>query len=103
MNGRIPGKHKMLRLTSILFIVLLLAACGSKLNEDNFDQIENGMAKEKVFEILGKPAETSSMQMGGLSGTSAVWEDDSVRITVQFLNGKVKLKQFTRSENSPVE
>ena len=91
------------RLLSLLVILLWLSACGSKLNEETFDRIKNGMPKEEVIAILGQPTETSALQLGGLSGTSAVWEDDTTRITIQFINDKVQVKQFTRSENSPTD
>ena len=90
-------------LIPLLALLLLMTACGSKLNEENFDRINNGMPKEDVIAILGQPTETSALQLGGLSGTSAVWEDDTTRITIQFINDKVKVKQFTRSENSPID
>jgi len=91
------------RLLPLLVILLWLSACGSKLNEENFDRINNGMPKEEVIAILGQPTETSSLQLGDLSGTSAVWEDGTTRVTIQFINDKVKVKQFTRSDNSPIE
>lgn len=89
----------------LLITLLILAACdsSSKLDQENFDRIENGMPREEVIALLGEPADTSNLQLGGLSGTSAVWEDDTTRITIQFINDKVKVKQFTRSENEPVE
>lgn len=90
------------RTIPVLAALLLLTACGSKLSEENFDQIENGMAKDEVIELLGKPDETSSLELGGLSGTSAVWDDGNKRITIQFINNKVKVKQYTSSENSPI-
>lgn len=83
--------------------MLLLTACSSKLSEENFDQIENGMAKEDVIDLLGKPTETSSLELGGLSGTSAVWDDGNKRITIQFINNKVKVKQYTSSDNNPID
>lgn len=87
----------------MLLLVGLLAACGSKLSTENFERIENGMSEVQVIAILGEPTGTASLQLGGLSGTSAVWEDGTTRISVQFFNGAVKLKQFTRSENDPIE
>ena len=77
-------------------LLLALAGCGSKVNEENFARIENGMTEQQVFDILGKPTETSSMGALGVSGSSAVWSDDGTRISVQFVNGKVRLKQFDR-------
>lgn len=95
----------MLRNIPLLIALLILAACdsSSKLNQENFDRIENGMPRQDVIALLGEPTDTSSLQLGELSGTSAVWEDGTTRITIQFINDKVKIKQFTRSENEPVE
>jgi len=87
----------------LLAMLLGLGACDSGLNRENFDRITNGMTMEKVVDLLGEPDRTSELQLGGLSGTSAVWEDDDTRITIQFINDKVKVKQFTRSENDPVQ
>lgn len=81
-----------------LLILLLAVGCESKLDQDNFRRIENGMTEAEVFAILGEPDESSSLQLGNLSGTSAVWEDDKTRITIQFVNDAVKVKQYTRSE-----
>lgn len=95
----------MLKNIPLLFALLTLTACdsSSRLNQENFDRIENGMPRKDVIALLGEPTDTSSLQLGGLSGTSAVWEDDTTRITIQFINDEVKVKQFTRSENEPVE
>lgn len=84
------------RALALAALLFALAACGSKVNEENFARIENGMTEEQVFDILGKPTETSSMGALGVSGSSAVWSDDGTRISVQFVNGKVRLKQFDR-------
>lgn len=95
-----PANHS---LALIVFAVSLLAGCGSKLSHDNFDEIETGMSESEVFAILGEPDDTSRLQLGDLSGTAAVWEDETTRITIQFLNNEVRIKQFTRSEDDPVE
>lgn len=98
--------------TSVRFFILALVAaimlcslpaCDSSPGEREFDRVENGMSKAEVFDILGEPTETSGLELGGLSGTSAVWENDRTRMTIQFINDKVKIKQFTRSDNSPIE
>ncbi|MCS3903354.1 hypothetical protein J2T55_001375 [Methylohalomonas lacus] len=81
-----------------LVVLLLVAGCESKLEQDNFRRIETDMSEAEVFAILGEPDETSSLQFGDLSGTSAVWKDDNTRITIQFVNDAVKFKQYTRSE-----
>ena len=85
-----------LRGLAVAALLLALAGCGSKVNEKNFARIEDGMTEAQVIDLLGKPTETSSMGALGVSGSSAVWSDDGARISVQFVNGKVRLKQFDR-------
>lgn len=84
------------RALALAALLFALAGCGSKVTEENFARIEDGMTEQQVFDILGKPTETSSMGALGVSGSSAVWTDDGARISVQFVNGKVRLKQFDR-------
>jgi len=79
-------------------LALLLAACGSKINEENFARIQNDMSEQQVIELLGQPTHTSSMSVLGVSGTAARWSDAGATISVQFVNGKVRLKQFERDK-----
>jgi len=50
-----------------------------------------------VIALLGKPTESSSMQVLGVSGSSAKWVGKDAVITVQFVNGKVRLKSFAKT------
>jgi hypothetical protein len=75
--------------------VLLLAAC-SKLSQENFAKIQNGMTEQEVAAILGKPTETSSTGVGNLSATTSRWADKEASITIRFLNGKVMLKDYEK-------
>ena len=75
-------------------LALLLAACGSKISQSNFDKIKDGMSEADVKAILGAPSTSDSIGVAGLSGTSDVWKDKHGTISIQFVNGKVKLKSF---------
>jgi hypothetical protein len=83
-------------LTLLFLLVLLLAACGSKINEGNYAKIEIDMTEEQVRSLLGEPTESSSINVAGLSGTSLKWVGKEGTINVQFLNGKVKAKAFSK-------
>lgn len=84
--------------TLCTFILLaLLSACGSPVNQQNFDRIETGMREMEVLNILGNPTRSDSVSVGPLSGTSATWESGKATITIQFINGEVAFKSFTRS------
>ena len=75
--------------------VLLLAAC-SKVTQENFARIQDGMSEQEVTAILGSPTESSSGSILGISGTSSKWTGGDATITIQFVNGKVALRSFDK-------
>jgi SmpA / OmlA family len=82
--------------TAVLLASALLAGCGSKITQENFDKIQTGMSREDVKAILGNPTESSGVSIGTISGDSWVWKKDGTVITIQFVGGKVLAKQFGR-------
>ena len=78
-----------------LSALLLLAAC-SKVTQENFARIQDGMSEHEVLAILGSPAESSSTSILGISGTSSRWTGGDAVITIRFANGKVMLKSFDK-------
>ncbi|MBU1191362.1 MAG: DUF3862 domain-containing protein [Gammaproteobacteria bacterium] len=94
-----PRQPAIFRLPTLIAACVLLVACGSPINQENFNKIQTGMTLEEVQSILGKPAESSSADFGGISGGSATWKHDEAVITVQLVNGKVQFKQYTSNEN----
>jgi hypothetical protein len=74
---------------------LLLAAC-SKVNQENFARIQDGMSEQEVTAILGGPTESSSSSVLGISGTSSKWTGSDAVITIRFVNGKVALRSFDK-------
>lgn len=85
------------RLLAATALALLLSACSSRIDQENFDRIQAGMTQQEVEAILGSPTESSSTSFGGLSGGSATWTSGDATIAVQFVNGKVQFKQFQRA------
>ena len=88
--------HVLAGVAALLLLLFALGACGSKANESNYNKIEIDMTEEQVKSLLGSPAESSSIQVAGLSGTSSKWVGKEGTINVQFLNGKVKAKAFSK-------
>lgn len=82
-------------LSALLACALLLAGC-ARITEESFARIRDGMTEEEVRAILGVPTESASVSVFGVSGTSSRWVGDGAVITVQFVNGKVRLKSFDR-------
>ncbi len=78
-----------------LFLALFLVAC-SKVTQENFARIHDGMSEPDVAAILGSPAESSSGSVLGISGTSSRWIGGDAVITVRFVNGKVALKSYDK-------
>jgi len=90
------NKLQIIQLAVFLLLLFLFAACGSKANESNYNKIEIDMTEEQVKSVLGSPTESSSIQVAGISGTSSKWVGKEGTINVQFLNGKVKAKAFSK-------
>ena len=85
-----------LRLVAVCLVAAFVAACGSKINQSNFDKIENDMTREDVIDILGEATDSSDVGIAGFFGGMSSWSDgDGNIITIQFVNGKVKSKQFS--------
>lgn len=80
-----------------LFLVLVLAAC-SKANQENYDKIEADMPRAQVHSILGKPDEVNSNSIGSLSFSSENWKGREHTISIQYANGKVKLKSISANQ-----
>ncbi|MBV8032718.1 MAG: outer membrane protein assembly factor BamE [Betaproteobacteria bacterium] len=83
-----------------LALCLWLAAC-SKVTEENFAKVQNGMSEQEVAAILGAPTESTSREILGISGTTSVWRSGDAEITVRFVGGKVALKSFDKPAPAP--
>jgi len=81
---------------ALAFAALLLLAACSKVTQENFARIQDGMSEQDVTAILGSPSQSSSSSILGISGTSSTWRGGDAVITVRFVNGKVALKSFDK-------
>ena len=86
------------RSVGVAILLLSLAACGSRLNQENFDKVRDGMSQKEVREILGDPVDASGASFLGLSSGEAVWKDNKTTITVHFLNDKGISKHMSQTE-----
>lgn len=93
MKNRSVARGCLLGLMVLMMAALI--AC-TKVSRANFEKIEEGMPMDAVVQILGEPTDASEIDLKFVSGGAARWEDEKAgrAITVQFLNGKVKFKQF---------
>ena len=85
------------RIIPLLLVALILGAC-SRVTQDNFDKIKNGMSGAEVRDILGEPTESESMDLGILRTTSSVWKDGGATISITFAGDKVKMKSFNKEQ-----
>ena len=79
-------------------LALMLVAC-SKITAENYARVNEGMSEAEVAAILGPPTESSAMSILGITGQSSRWVDRESVITVQFVNGKVRIKNLLRNES----
>lgn len=76
-------------------VALVLAAC-SKVTQENFAKVREGMSEKEVHEILGNPTESSTTSVLGISGTSSKWTSGDAVINIRFVNGQVALASFDK-------
>ena len=79
----------------LLALLLLLAAC-SKVTQENYSKIQEGMTEQEVHAILGSPTESSTKTLLGISGTSSRWVSGDAAIVIRFVNGKVAVSSFEK-------
>ena len=85
----------MKRLLAVLLLVLAVAGC-SRINQQSFLKIQDGMSEEEVISLLGRPTESNSVNILGVSGTASRWVGKDSVIAVRFVNGKVAVKSFDK-------
>jgi outer membrane protein assembly factor BamE (lipoprotein component of BamABCDE complex) len=49
-----------------------MACSSAKMNQDNFEKIKTGMTLAEVKAILGEPADSSSIDVAVISGTTGM-------------------------------
>lgn len=79
----------------IVVMALALSAC-SKITEENFAKLEQGMSEQEVLAILGSPSESNSVDVLGISGAASRWVGRNAVAEVHFVNGKVALKRWDK-------
>ncbi len=79
----------------VLVAAFLLAAC-TKVTQENFAKIREGMSEQEVHAILGSPTESSTTTLLGISGTSSRWVSGDAVIAIRFVNGQVALSSFDK-------
>jgi hypothetical protein len=85
-------------IAAIVVVIGALSACSrSRVTQENFDKIKNGMTFEEVKKILGEPADSASVDIGIFSGGTSTWKGKDGTVSIQFVNGKVKAKQFLQA------
>jgi len=89
-------KRTLLALVAALLLALIVAAC-SKVNQENFLKIQEGMSEQDVISLLGRPTESNSVNVLGVSGTASRWVSGDTVISVRFVNGKVAVKSFDKA------
>ena len=86
-----------MRLAAIVFAGLLLLAACARITQENYAKIQEGMSEQEVIAVLGNPTESQSISVLGVSGTAARWVGNDAVVTVQFVNGKARLKFFDKT------
>ena len=74
-------------------ILMSVSGCASKVTQESYDKIQDGMTLAQVQAILGKGElyTGASGAIGGLGGSAKMykWVDGEKTITITFVNDKV--------------
>ena len=70
-------------------VVLVLAACGSKLTEANLQKIHNGITTDEVNAIHCEPTNKESGSLLCISGATYTYHTDTSDVKITFVNDKV--------------
>lgn len=81
----LPPSFRRLAVASL--VALLAAACGDRINIENYGKLKAGQSYDEVRAILGDPARCDE----ALGVRSCQWGDEKRGISVNFLAGKVVL------------
>jgi hypothetical protein len=83
-----------------LATAIFLASCGagSKITQENFDKLKDGMTKAEVVAILGEP--TGSELVGQINDTEIkgpVWQGHGLKIVTMFSDDqKLQVKRLDK-------
>lgn len=95
--ANLSGRRSFCWLILVTLVIVVLAGCArSKITQENFDKIKLGMTQAEVQQLLGPPTEASGLEVAVFSGTHAKWIQGDTVITIQFINGKVVAKEFSK-------
>ncbi|GHB03649.1 outer membrane protein assembly factor BamE domain-containing protein [Modicisalibacter luteus] len=76
---------------TIMVAVLGLVGCeDARLTLDSYEQLQAGMTRAQVEDILGEPSECS----GAVMIDNCLWGDESRFIQAQFVGGKAMAYQY---------
>ena len=81
----------------VMTALLLLAAC-SKVTQENFAKIQDGMSEQEVHALLGPPTTSNTVEILGISGTHSRWESSDAAISVRFVNRKVATRSYHKPD-----
>lgn len=73
-------------------LALVLVACSSKLTNENFTKIKNGMSEGEVQAILGEPSKVENSEVLGFRNTTYYYESGKTRVQISFINDGVITK-----------
>ena len=76
-----------IQMALLMLAGLLLSACGSQLNLENYSKLQAGQSYEEVNKIIGEPARCDEM----LGVRSCSWGDEQRGVNVSFVGGQVLL------------
>lgn len=79
---------KMIRWMALLLVLVTLAGCSKRKNE-NLAKVEPTYTEEHVVKLIGKPDSIETSGIPGLSSTTYHYNNKDSAVTIIFSNGRV--------------
>ena len=80
-------------LLALVIPALILAACSSRLTDDNLAKVRTGMSASEVKAILGKPDREETSETLGIRATTYYYKNGAGEAKITFLNDGVMVKE----------
>jgi len=81
-----------------IVLVFLVIFVGCDQARSKFDQIELGMSRGEVIELLGEPQQSETKTLGSWSGEVLRWQFGGQTIVLQINNDQVQGRQLVSKQ-----
>lgn len=80
----------------VIAVTVALGACDKPPTEKTYADIETGMSRDRLVDVLGEPSESTDTTRSGVPAQQLQWSGDTHTLTITLVDGKVRYKTLRR-------